>query len=270
MRTVCIVLTFGLLCTALSHAQLRVIGAGDTLSVDTTGFPSEMRATYDLMVQKCSRCHTIERVIVAVQSGVLPLSKQKFSADTTRSLVGRMFLKPDANITRGEARKIAELLGFLLKAQSEPAAVEQEQPPPKLPAVIQEPPPEPGPVVASGQESPRNAESPRVASIRQAAEAGDRDGQVALGWLYSSGDEVTPDKGEAVKWYKRAAEQGDLRAQLALGWLYYAGDGVKRDLREAARWYEKAAAQGSDTARKKLADIRMMVEQEENTRGILH
>lgn len=289
MKTVCIAL-FGLFLAAPSHAQLKVTGAGDTLGVDTTGFPSEIRATYDLMTQKCSRCHTIERVIAAVQSGVLPLSKQRFSADTTASLVGRMFAKPDANITRGEARRIAELLSFLLKVQSEPAAVAQEQPPPeqKPTAVAQEPlpeqkpqepppeqktaveapepSPEPMPVVVSDQGvSPRN-ESLRVASIRQAAEAGERDGQVALGWLYSSGDELPRDKGEAVKWYRRAAEQCDLRAQLALGWLYYVGDGVKRDLREAAYWYKKAAAQGSDRAKRKLADIRMMLNQEEGMR----
>ena len=289
MRTACITLTFGLLFTVLSHAQLRLTGAGDTLSVDTSGFPSEMQATYTLMTEKCSRCHTIERIVVAVQSGVLPLTKQRFGADTAGALVGRMFGKPDANITRSEARRIAKLLSFLVKAQTEPATVAQEPPLEQKPAVaLQEPlqeqnpsaasqgrsreqnpsiatavpPVEAEPVVTSGQEPTRNADSQRVASLRRLAEAGDRDGQVALGWLYSSGDEVPRDKGEAVKWYRRAAEQGDLRAQLALGWLYYAGDGVKRDLHEAARWYEKAAAQGSNTARKKLMEIRIMEQDE--------
>lgn len=300
MRTACITLVFGLLITTLSHARLRISGAGDTLSVDTTGFPAEMQATYALMTQKCSRCHTIERIITAVESGVLPLSKQRFGADTTETLVGRMFVKPDANITRGEARRIAELLSFLLRTRSEEVA--QEPPPPEQKPVVvpPEPAPEPkptiampaptpeakpeiplhesppapptavtsppsveaAPVVTSGHVAPRNVESQRVASLRQLAEAGDRDGQVALGWLYSSGDEVPRDKGEAARWYRLAAEQGDIRAQLALGWLYYAGDGVKRDLREAAHWYEKAAAQGNGTARKKFMAIRIMLEQE--------
>jgi hypothetical protein len=73
-----------------------------------------MQAAYNLMMQKCNQCHSIERIIVAVQSEVCPLSKTAFTKQTTRAVVTRMFLKENSNITRGDALTIVEFLNFLL------------------------------------------------------------------------------------------------------------------------------------------------------------
>src|SRR6266487_2534783 len=100
MKKTCVMLVFALLVSTIAHAQLRVIGGGNAVGIETSGFSPQMREAYDLMVQKCSRCHTIERVIVAVQSGVCPLSKTRFNKKTSESIVVRMYLKPDRKSTR--------------------------------------------------------------------------------------------------------------------------------------------------------------------------
>ncbi|GFO59386.1 hypothetical protein GMST_17110 [Geomonas silvestris] len=78
---------------------------------------------------------------------------------------------------------------------------------------------------------------------RKAAESGDVEAQLYLGWCYSSGKEVPQDKQEAVVWYKKAAQAGSLKAQTALGWMFFSGEAGTKDLKEAALWYKKAAAQ---------------------------
>jgi hypothetical protein len=84
------------------------------VGIDTSGFPPRMRTAYSLMAQKCSHCHSIERVITAVRTGVCPLSKTRFTKKTSESVVARMYLKPDSNMTKKEARTILELLNYLL------------------------------------------------------------------------------------------------------------------------------------------------------------
>jgi len=53
-------------------------------------------------------------------------------------------------------------------------------------------------------------------TCRQAAEKGDAAAQVTLGKLYESGQGVTKDLREAVKWYREAAENGMPRGSSSL------------------------------------------------------
>jgi len=114
MKKIVLFLTCVLLMGVVAHAQLNVIIKGDTLSIDSSGFPPEMQTAYHLMMAKCNQCHTIERIIVSVQSEVCPLSKSAFTKETVRAVVTRMFLKENSNISREDARIIVEFLKFLL------------------------------------------------------------------------------------------------------------------------------------------------------------
>jgi uncharacterized protein len=99
---------------------------------------------------------------------------------------------------------------------------------------------------------PEQGVNQKIADKRNAAESGDVDAQLYLGWCYSTGKDVAVDKPEAVKWYRKAAEAGRLNAQTALGWIYFSGEGGRQDLKESAKWYRKAAAQGDAKAKKML------------------
>ncbi len=75
----------------------------------------------------------------------------------------------------------------------------------------------------------------------------------SLGELYESGESISKNYPEAVRWYKLAAEAGVDDAQNALGLMYGQGRGINRDAKEALRWLMKAAAQGNVKAHVNLS-----------------
>ena len=68
--------------------------------------------------------------------------------------------------------------------------------------------------------------------------------------MYDNGEGVIEDNKEAVKWYRLAADQGDANSQLNLGWMYHYGEGVRRDEVTAYAWYNIAGSNGSADAQK--------------------
>ena len=60
--------------------------------------------------------------------------------------------------------------------------------------------------------------------------------------FYSSGEGVTKNKEEAVKWYRQAAQQGHAPAQYNLALAYSSGHGVIQNKEESSYWLDKAAA----------------------------
>lgn len=80
--------------------------------------------------------------------------------------------------------------------------------------------------------------------IVHAAELGNRDAYLNLGFLYDLGIGIEQDYLKAAKFYALAAESGDATAQYNLGILYSFGRGVEKNYKTAAHWYEKAAEQG--------------------------
>lgn len=129
----------------------------------------------------------------------------------------------------------------------------------------------------------------------RAAEAGDANGQLALGWLYGNGeggfckDEVralhwfrlaaqqgctdaaynlglyyklgcgglAKNEPLAVQWFHRAADEGHVEAAYELASAYRKGwGGLRTDKHTAERWYEFAAVRGHERARAKLQRMR--------------
>ena len=130
-----------------------------------------------------------------------------------------------------------------------------------------------------------------VKYYRQAAEKGNANAQLQLGYCYDKGKGVQQNYEEAFKWFKKSAEQGYDVAENRLGTYYYKGkgvakdyrlavywfrmsaehgnrdsmynlglcyqygNGVSKDLSQARRWYQKAADQGDTDAKKKLEEL---------------
>jgi hypothetical protein len=80
--------------------------------------------------------------------------------------------------------------------------------------------------------------------LKVLAGQGNAKAQYQLGVMYSSGEGVTKDCAETVKWWRQAAQQGLVQAQLNLGVFYHTGQCVARDYVEAVKWYRQAAEQG--------------------------
>jgi len=87
-----------------------------------------------------------------------------------------------------------------------------------------------------------------VALFSPIAQAGNRDAQASLGYLYEIGRGVPQNETQAALWYRRAAEQGQPFAQYQLGLLYDKGHGVPQDVVEAEKWLILAAAASAPPA----------------------
>ena len=106
---------FILIVTATSaHAGLKVIGKGDAMHLDPSGFPPAMKANYEILRVKCVKCHTLERTIVAIQTGVAPISGQPFDHSATKRYGIKMLRKPDSNMNKAEVKASVDLLNYLL------------------------------------------------------------------------------------------------------------------------------------------------------------
>lgn len=94
-----------------------------------------------------------------------------------------------------------------------------------------------------------------IVALRTGAENGNVQDQSDLGFRYSSGDGISKNVPEAVKWWRKAADQGDTDSQYMLGATYYDGDeGIPKDYAEALKWNKKAAAQGESGSLRMLGD----------------
>ena len=80
--------------------------------------------------------------------------------------------------------------------------------------------------------------------LRKSAIQGNAVAQYNLGVCYENGASVDKDEIEAVKWYLKAAEQSYAPAQYNLGHCYLIGQGVTQDEAEAVNWFRRAAEQG--------------------------
>jgi hypothetical protein len=92
-----------------------------------------------------------------------------------------------------------------------------------------------------------------LASLRKVAEQGDPAAQFSLGARYATGEGVTQDYTEAVRWFTQAAEQGHILAQATLGAYYWAGRGVPQDLTKAYYWSVLAQAGGDQASKYRVA-----------------
>ena len=89
-------------------------------------------------------------------------------------------------------------------------------------------------------------------ALRVSAEEGYAEAQFNLGEMYDSGDGVTQNYAEAMKWFRLAADQGYAEAQNNVGTMYGNGRGVQQNYTEAYTWLSIAAAGGYDTANQNL------------------
>ena len=89
--------------------------------------------------------------------------------------------------------------------------------------------------------------------LRQAAEAGDPEGLVNLGYLYARGHGVDADQMEALRLYRLSAKAGSSEGMNAIGYKYLHSTGVAKDLDQAKFWFCQAIARGNPRAMNNLA-----------------
>ena len=111
-------LTVLLLAVVPCEAALKVIGKGANVQLDTSGFPPQMQNAYNIMKVKCVKCHSLEWTIVALNTGIAPISGQPFDRNAIRDYGNKMKRKPDSNMSYQEIKSVVELLNYLLTVAS--------------------------------------------------------------------------------------------------------------------------------------------------------
>ncbi len=81
---------------------------------DPAGFPANMKANYDIMKVKCVKCHTLERTVIAITTGIAPISGQPFDRNATKAYGIKMLRKPDSNMNKQEVKATVELMNWML------------------------------------------------------------------------------------------------------------------------------------------------------------
>jgi hypothetical protein len=114
MKKLLYLIVLSLMLNTPAFAALKTVGSRDTLSLDPSGFPAPMKAKYEIMKVKCIKCHTLERAIVALQTGIAPISGQLFDRSATKAYGIKMMRKPDSNMSKEETAAVVDLLNFLL------------------------------------------------------------------------------------------------------------------------------------------------------------
>lgn len=96
-------------------ANLKVIGRGNSMTLDTSGFPPAYRENWNIMKVRCVKCHTLERTIIAINTGVAPISGQPFDRGAVKAYGVKMLRKPDSNMTKSEVKACVDLMNYLLE-----------------------------------------------------------------------------------------------------------------------------------------------------------
>lgn len=91
--------------------------------------------------------------------------------------------------------------------------------------------------------------------FERAAEAGDPQAQMQIGYFYDAGLGVAKDPVLAAHWYQLAAAGGFVEAKVNLGVLYLWGNGVKKNEQLAVELFREAAEKGSGLAACYLGEV---------------
>ena len=120
MKRTVATITLLLMTASMGYGAVKTVGSNATLAFDPSNFPPDMRSNYEIVQEKCVGCHTLERLVVAVTSGVAPISGQVFSS---RCLVKGFGCKPRKGrqtASKQDAKAALDLTNYLLKQADKP------------------------------------------------------------------------------------------------------------------------------------------------------
>jgi hypothetical protein len=103
-----------LVASASVDARVKVKGRGANMNFDPASIPPQYQATYEMMVKKCTKCHTMERTVVAVQTGRAPITGQIFDKQAVKAYGIKMLRKPNSDMNKQDIREVVILLNWII------------------------------------------------------------------------------------------------------------------------------------------------------------
>jgi hypothetical protein len=113
-RYVTLALLVSLLVYSIAEARIKVVGRGAKMNFSTDGIPEMYKASFELMQVKCIKCHTMERTVIAIQTGRAPITGQPFNRQAIKAYGIKMLRKPNSDMNKKEIRDLVVLLNYLL------------------------------------------------------------------------------------------------------------------------------------------------------------
>jgi len=102
------------------HARINSVGRGDKMNFDPSQIPADLRPAFEIMKVKCIQCHTMERTVISIQTGIAPVTGQPFDKQATKAYGIKMLRKPKSNMTRDDVKKVVDLMNYLIDEAAKP------------------------------------------------------------------------------------------------------------------------------------------------------
>lgn len=115
-----ILLLLLILGSSTAYAKVRSIGSGDRMNFDPTQIPAELKGAFEVMKVKCIQCHSMERTVIAIQTGIAPITGQPFDKQQTKSYGIKMLRKPKSNMNKEEVKQVVNLMNSLIDLAAKP------------------------------------------------------------------------------------------------------------------------------------------------------
>jgi hypothetical protein len=99
---------------SLADARIKVSGRGAKMNFSADGIPEMYKPSFQLMQEKCIKCHTMERTVIAIQTGRAPITGQPFNKQAVKAYGIKMLRKPNSDMNKKEIRDVVVLLNYFL------------------------------------------------------------------------------------------------------------------------------------------------------------
>lgn len=99
---------------SIAEARVKVVGRGAKMNFSPEGIPEMYKPSFELLLVKCIKCHTMERTVIAIQTGRAPITGQPFNKQAVKAYGIKMLRKPNSEMNKKEIRDVVVLLNYFL------------------------------------------------------------------------------------------------------------------------------------------------------------
>ena len=117
-RYVILALLVSLSVYSIAEARIKVVGRGARMNFSVDSIPEMYKPAFALMQVKCIKCHTMERTVIAIQTGRAPITGQPFNKQAVKAYGIKMLRKPNSDMNKKEIRDIVVLLNYFIDENS--------------------------------------------------------------------------------------------------------------------------------------------------------
>ncbi len=99
---------------SVADARIKVVGRGAKMNFSPDSISEAYKPAFALMQVKCIKCHTLERTVIAIQTGRAPITGQPFNKQAVKAYGIKMLRKPNSDMSKSEIRDLVVFMYYLL------------------------------------------------------------------------------------------------------------------------------------------------------------